>query len=172
MKTSIKNVNRIFILALVIFSFLLGFGGCAQNTDKKTTDKTSGSDTVKIKKDSIDNKVGIEILRKEFKTGDDKDSKDYNVFVYKLTNNTAKEIKEIEADVMLTDAAGNEIKKVKIAFVDKIPSKVAANYTALYYCNQFADPDMRLKATELKDLKYETSVVNIVYNDGTKDVKK
>ena len=147
--------------------------GCAQDSNKKSSEnKNTGSDSVKSKKDSIDSKLGIEVLRKEFQSSSDKDPKDYNVIVYKLTNNTSREIKEIEADVMINDASGNEIKKVKITFVDKLPSKSNAEYTALYYCNQFSDPDMRLKSMELKDLKFETSILAITYNDGSKDVRK
>lgn len=169
---SFKNFCTICMLIFITGIIVLVFSGCAQDSDKKTSDKKPGSDSVTTKKDSIDNKIGIEIVSKEFKPGNDKDTKDYNVVVYKLTNNTAKEIKEIEADVLINDASGSEVKKVKITFVDKLPSKASANYTALYNCNQFADPDMRLKTAEMKDLRFETSVLNIVYNDGTKDVRK
>ena len=173
MKTSIKNVNHIFIFALIVCFIVLGFAGCAQDSNKKTTEnKKTGSDSVKTKKDSIDLKVGIEVLRKEFQSGTDKDPKDYNVIVYKLTNNTAKEIREIEADVMINDTSGSEVKKVKITFVDKFPSNANTEYTALYNCNQFADPDMRFKGLELKDLRFETSVITITYKDGSKDVRK
>ncbi len=152
------------------------FGWYACSSDKSTdTDKKISKDSTKMKKDSIDSKIGIEITGKEFQNGDPtdpKDTKDHNVIIYKLSNNTGKNIKEIEADVVLNDITGNEIKKVKITFNGVIPKGTSKDYRALYNCNQFSDVDMRLKAIDTKDLRFDSNITMIAYDDGTKDVKK
>jgi hypothetical protein len=166
--------RHLFVLVIIFGCMILGWYACS--SDRSTdSDKKTGKDSMKLKKDSLDSKVGIEITGKEFQNGDPadpKDTRDHNVIVYKLTNNTDKNIKEIEADVVLNDNVGNEIKKVKITFSGMILKGTSKDYRALYYCNQFSDADMRLKTLDIKDLKFDSNVTMIIYEDGTKEVKK
>src|SRR5438128_233705 len=129
-----RKYRHVFVLIFIFFCMVIGWYACSSDGDKKTGENKTGSDSLKFKKDSLDRKIGIEMLRKEFQNADSKDNRDYNVIVYRLTNNTDKNIKEIEADVLLNDASGNEVKKVKITFNDKLPAKGNKEYKALYNC--------------------------------------
>jgi hypothetical protein len=169
-----NKYKHLFVLVFIFGCMILGWYACS--SDRSTdSDKKNSKDSTKLKKDSLDSKVGIEITGKEFQTGDPadpKDTRDHNVIVYKLTNNTDKNIKEIEADVVLNDNTGNEVKKVKITFSGLIPKGTGKEYKASYNCNQFSDVDIRLKTLDIKDLKFDSIVTMITYEDGTKEVKK
>lgn len=172
-KNSVQPILKLSILLFFVSGMLLYFTGCAQDSDKKTVDsKTTGKDSTKPKPDSIDSRIGIEIVKKDFQSADAKDTKDYNVIVYKLTNKTGKIVKEIAADLTLNDESGNEIRKVKIAFIEPIQPGASKENRALYYCNQFADADMRLKSIDMKNIKYDAYIRSLTYDDGSKEVRK
>lgn len=150
---------------------ILGWFACT--SDEKQQDKSKeNKDSVLLKNDTLNTKVGIEIINKAFQSGDPadpKDIKDYNVVVYKLSNKTPKNIRGIEADVMINNVNGNEVKKVKVYYEGNIPPGETIEYKALYAYNKFSDKDIALKNVDLKDIKYDTAVLIIMYTDGTKE---
>jgi hypothetical protein len=44
-------------------------------------------------------------------------------------------------------------------------------FKGLYSFNAFSDKDIKLKDTELKDMKFDSKVTTIIYEDGTKETK-
>ena len=162
-----------FKILIIILVFLL-FNGCKQETsdNKNTVDTTKKSTKTKI--NNLKGKVNIEITGKDFQHGDPKDpadAKDYNVIVYKMTNNTGKEIRQVEADVSINDLASKEIKKVSISYIEGIPVKDSREYKGLYNFNAFNDKDAALKSTDLKNIKYDIDLVSITYRDGTVEME-
>jgi hypothetical protein len=118
---------------------------------------------------TANSKLKIEIINKEFQNSSSADPKEYNVVLYKLTNNTSKNMKEIEADVVIYDLSGKEIKKLKISELEVIPANASKEYKALYGYNAFSDKDAALKNTEMKNIKFESNIIKIIYQDGTKE---
>jgi hypothetical protein len=152
---------------------ILGWYACTSDEKPEDKSKENKKDSVLPKNDTLNAKIGIEIINKDFQTGDPadpKDIKEYNVMVYNLTNNTNKNIRGIEADVMINNKInGNEVKKVKVYYEGNIPAGGTVGYKALYPYNKFSDKDIALKNVDLKDIKYDSSVLIIMYTDGVKE---
>lgn len=114
-------------------------------------------------------KVGIEITKKGFQ--------DMNIMagIYeaqvtmnlKFINRTNKDIRGVEGTVTYYDIFGNKIKAVGISYDKGIPKNGFKVWESGVEYNQFSDEDVKLKDTELKDLKYKWETSTIVYADGT-----
>jgi hypothetical protein len=152
----------------VICIFFIGLAGCGSDKNKPVENKQTGT----FQKDSLDAKVSIEIASKEFQTASASDPKEYVVIVYRLMNNTNKTIKGLDADVQINDESGNEIKKVKIMEAEQMVPGADKQYKALYSYNAFSDKDVKLKSIDLKNIKFDSKVLTIIYEDGTIDGKK
>lgn len=164
--------KHIFVLAFILTCMVTGWYACSTNKDNKLKngkDTESSKDSTKPKNDSLNSKVKIEIINKEFQNSSTADPKDYNVIVYKLTNNTGKNMKEIEADATIYDLSGNEIKKLKITELEAIPANTSKEYKALYSYNAFSEKDVNLKNTDLNSIRFDSNVLLILYEDGTKE---
>lgn len=159
---------KLYLLLTFIFVTIYG---CSSNDKNKSTDNKNDSLKSTTQTDSLDMKIGINIAGKEFQTASASDPKEYVVIIYKLINNTKKRVKVVEADVIIRDAAGNEIKKVKIMDNEPISAGIEKEYKALYNYNAFSDKDVALKNVELKDIKFESDVLTIIYDDGSRDTK-
>ena len=166
-----QRFRHIFVLAFIAICMFAGWYACTSDNapDKNKTQDTTKK-TIKPKNDSLNKKVGIEISGKDFQHGDPKDpkdTKDYNLIVYKLTNNTDKNIRQVEADIVISDLSGNEVKKVKIAYIEGIPANGSKEYRALYNYNAFNEKDAAMKSMDIKSIKFDSNVLRIEYHDGT-----
>jgi len=171
----VMNLNFIknqTVFPIILVALVLYLTGCKQQVKPQ---QETGKDSTRTKapqNDTLNAKLKIEIINKEFQSSTASDPKDYNVVTYKLTNNTAKNMKEIDADVVISDLSGNVIKKIKINELDVIAAGDSRDYKALYSCNAFSNKDMALKNMELKNIKFESTVLSITYQDGTKETFK
>jgi len=163
--------KHIYVIAFILTCMVTGWYACStkDNKLKNSKDTELSKDSTKPKNDSLNAKVRIEIISKEFQNSSAADPKDYNIIVYKLTNNSNKNMKEIEADAMIYDLSGNEIKKLKITELEVVPANTSKEYRALYSYNAFSDKDVNLKNTDLKSIKFDSNVLLIMYEDGTKE---
>ena len=162
-----------YILTLLFICTISGLYGCNSNNDSNNNKTQDSSKTVKPKNDVLNEKVTIEVKNKASQHGDPKDPKDardYNAITYKLTNNTDKDIRQVEADVMIEDLAGDEIKPVSISYIEGIPAKGNIEYKGLYNYNAFNEKDVLLFSTDIKSLKFNSNIVRIGYRDGSIDV--
>lgn len=159
------------ILVLIVFLMII-LNGCKTQDKLQQKEGRDSSGTIKSpQSDSLNAKVKIEIISKEFQTSTAADPKGYIVIIYKLTNNTNKKIKEVEADVIIYDEHKNEIKKVKIIDNELMDAGLEKEYKGLYSFNAFSDKDAGLKNLEFKNMKFESKVLMIVYEDGTKETR-
>jgi hypothetical protein len=156
---------HLFVLIFIIIALLSSCADRTSDTNKNIT-QDSSKNTLKPKNDSLNKKVSIEITGKDFQHGDPKDTndiKDYNVIIYKLTNNTDNSLRQVEADVVINDLSGNEVKKVKINYIEGIPAHSGKEYRALYNFNAFNEKDAALKSMDLKSIKFDSNILNIGY---------
>ena len=170
----IKSKNDCFFISLyIMLSMILGLNGCKTEDKNKLAEdkKTDTLSNLKTEKDSLDIKVGIDITGKEFQPASASDPKNYVVIIYKLMNNTNKKIKGVEADVMIFDLNGDEIKKLKIFDNELMAAGAEKKYRGLYSFNAFSDKDVKLKDIDLKNMKFESKVMMIIYEDGSKETR-
>ncbi len=172
-----KKYKKCFLSVILSGIIILLFSGLYGCKSDNTSDNKNSLDTtkaiIKPKSDSLNKKIGIEITGKDFQHGDPKDPtdvKDYNVIIYKLTNNTPKNLRQIDADVTITDLSGNTIKDVKIAFIEGISAGGSKEYRGLYHFNAFNEKDAAFKSQQLKNLMFVTNIMRIEYQDGTTEL--
>jgi len=165
-----RKFHHIFVLMYIIICMIIGWYACTSDSDNKVKD-TKSVDSLKNqttpKNDSLNSKIGIDIIGKEFQSSSAADPKDYVVIIYKLINNTNKSVRAVEADVIIYDASGNEVKKLKITDNELMDAGAEKQYKALYNYNAFSDKDVALKNVELKNIKFKSNVLKITYQDGT-----
>ena len=179
-----KKINHFFlkaqslVLLAFFFSSLSYWVGCKPETNpdinKKIT-QDSITSKVKPKNEILNQKATVEITNKEIQNGDPKDPKDIKdhlLVTYKLTNNTDKNIKQLDADIILNDLAGNELKKLKISYIEGIPAMGYKEYKGLHNFNVFNEKDALLKSLDLKSIKYDVNITGITYQDGTTEPVK
>jgi len=162
-------LSRVFILTSSFIVILTGLNACKSDNDNQSVTKDS-TKTGKIKNEDINKRVTIEITGKELQHGDPKipsDTRDYIALTCKITNNASKEIKQVEADMMINDLAGNELKKVTISYLGSIPVKGNIEYRGLYSYNAFNEKEVMLKSVDAKSIKIDVNIVRIGYRDGT-----
>ena len=86
-----------------------------------------------------------------------------------ITNNTNKAVQGIEGIVKIKDLFGKEITKLECDFTGHIIQSGEAfkNDEMAVKINPFMSDDMQLYTTDFKDLKFEYTVKQIVFEDGT-----
>lgn len=131
-------------------------------TPQKTEDADSGNEKTK----QLQEKVGLEITKKTFFKGDFKDQIQMDL---KFTNKTDKNIKGVQGVVTFYGIFDNEITSSKISYDQGISVGQSKIWKSGMDYNRFIDRDVKLKDTELKDLRYEWKVNMIVYENGDKE---
>lgn len=86
-----------------------------------------------------------------------------------ITNNTDKAVQGIEGVVRIKDLFDKEIMKLECDFTGHIiqPGEAFKNDEMAVKINPFMSDDMQLYTTDYKDLKFEYTVKQIVFEDGT-----
>lgn len=171
------------IFALIVLALVLGSTSNTQNTQQPTQEKKqlesslqqgganqmvpANTEQAKIELQ----KVTLEITDKGFHQADYMSGsyQDQITMSLKFTNNTDKEIRGVEGTLTFYDIFDNEISTKSISYDKEIPAKESKIWESGIDYNQFMDEDVKLKNTELKNLKYKWNVSTIVYVDGNKD---
>lgn len=87
----------------------------------------------------------------------------------KVTNKTDKTVKGVKGILTIYDLFGAEICRMQSDFTGKDipPNKYVTFDDYRFDVNEFLDTDMKIYNTDFADLKFEYSVDNIVYSDGS-----
>jgi hypothetical protein len=88
---------------------------------------------------------------------------------FKFINNTSKDIKGVDGVAIFYDIFDNKIKSLNISYDKGIPADTPKIWEAGFDYNQFMSEDIKLKNTDLENLKYEWKINTIVFEDGTKE---
>jgi hypothetical protein len=115
---------------------------------------------------SENDKVNLIIEKKGIFEGDFSDQITMN---FKFTNNTDKDIKGVDGVITFYDIFDNEIKKLNISYDKGITVDTPKTWEAGFDYNQFMDEDIKLKNTDLENLKYKWKINTIVFDDGSKE---
>jgi len=111
-------------------------------------------------------KVGLEITAKDFKQID---YRDYITMTFKFINNTDKDIKGVEGTITFYDIFDNKISETGLGYDEGIPANESSVWKSGMNYNEFMEENVKLKNTELENLKYKWEVKTIIYSDGTKE---
>lgn len=93
----------------------------------------------------------------------------YCTMVFQITNNTNKDIQGVEGNLAVKDLFNKEIGTMGCDFTGQvIPSgQTVTEDKMTYEVNEFNDNDTKFYLTDFKDLKFEYTVTQIVFTDGT-----
>jgi hypothetical protein len=111
-------------------------------------------------------KVNLAVEEKGYFEGD---FLDQITMKLKFINNTGKDIKGIEGVVIFYDIFDNEIKTLDISYDKGVEVDVPKIWDAGFDYNQFMSEDIKLKNTDLKNLKYDWAIKTVVLIDGSKE---
>lgn len=116
-------------------------------------------------------KVTLEITKKGFIAANYTSGsyQDQITMSLKFTNTIDKEIRGVEGVLTFYDIFDNKISVIKVNYVKGIPANSSKIWEEKIDYNQFIDEDVKLKNTELKDLKYKWEVSTVIYTDGSKE---
>ncbi len=182
---SLSNKHGVILalVAVIILAIIMGSVASAQRSAKITKEKeelssslqqggTSQTNTVNTEQAKTENKkVTLEITNKGFHEADymSGDYQDQITMDLKFTNNTDKEIRGVEGVLTFYDIFDNKISATKVSYDKGIPANESKVWKSGTDYNQFMDEDVKLRNTELKDLKYKWEVSTIIYADGSKE---
>ena len=171
------------LVAIILLAIIMGSVSSAQHLSNVAKEKKELSDSLQqggTNKNTATNseqakletkKVTLEITSKSFHQADimSGDFQDQITMDLKFTNETDKEIKGVEGTITFFDIFDNKISALQISYDKGIPVGQSKVWKSGMDFNQFMDENIKLKDTELKDLKYKWEVSTIVYADGSKE---
>jgi len=171
------------LVAIILLAIIMGSVSSAQHSANVAKEKEELSNSLQQGGTNQNNttnpeqakpeikKVTLEITSKSFHEADimSGDYQDQITMDLKFTNETDKEIKGVEGVLTFFDIFDNKISATKISYDKGIPASQSKVWKSGMDFNQFMDEDIKLKNTELKDLKYKWEVSTIIYADGTKE---
>lgn len=173
----ILSLVVIFLLAIVMGSLpepkqvtkFTKEGGLGESSQQGGTNQNSTANFGQVGIGA--KKVNLEIISKGFHEADflSGDYQDQITMELKFTNKTNKEIRGVEGLLTFYDIFDNKISTTKISYDEGIPANESKVWKARKDYNQFMEGDVKLKNTELKNLKYKWEVLTIIYADGSKE---
>jgi len=178
---SVANKHGI-ILALagvILLTLIFGVAANMRSTSKFLPGKadlqqagnTNSQTEPAPKINNVESKVKLEIISKDFNPADIMTGiyQDAISFKMNLINTTDKAITGVEGTVTFYDIFDNEIKAISLSYDKGIPINGIKEWDGQINYNQFMDEDVKLKDTDLKNLRYKWEVKTIIYDDGSKD---
>jgi len=171
------------LVTIILLAIIMGSVSSAQHSanvakEKETlknslqqggTSQTNIANTEQAKTET--KKVTLEITKKGFNAADYMSGsyQDQITMSLKFTNTTDKEVRGVEGALTFYDIFDNKISATKVSYDKGIPANGSKVWESGTDYNQFMDEDIKLKNTELKDLKYKWEVSTIIYADGSKE---
>jgi hypothetical protein len=114
--------------------------------------------------------VSLSVYGKDFQPADFEAGRPYDYVVLKCAyeNSSGKNIRAFKGKVLFTDLFGAEIFSSGITISDPIEAGKKATWTGSIHYNQFMANHMKLRNTDLKDMKVVWNPSSIIFEDGTK----
>ena len=113
--------------------------------------------------------VSLVVVSKSFHQAtfeDDDVHSDVNVSC-KFTNNSTQDIRATDGVIDFDDLFGHLIETVHITLSKPIPAGQTITWDGSIDYNEFMDKDVKLRNTDLQDMKINFSVNSVIYADGT-----
>ncbi len=154
---------------IIIFLILYSIGHAslkqARVNANLSSANTSATNSSAVKPD-LSQKVTVELLKKDFVQGT---YQDQITLQFKLTNTTEKDIQGVDGVTTFYDIFDKEITAQNLSYDKGIPKNSSRIYDAAIDYNQFMDEHVKLKDTDIKNLKMKWQANTIIYQDGTKE---
>jgi len=180
---SSKHGVILSVVALIALTIIVGVISSAESATKEAKEKvalsqslqqggTPQTDTTSQEpKTNQVNKVSLEIVKKGFYEADYTSGsyQDQITMDLKFTNETDKDMKGVEGTLTFYDIFENQIKTISVGYDKTIPAHQSKVWKSGIDYNQFMDDEVKLKDTELSNLKYKWNVKTIIYSDDSKE---
>lgn len=168
-------LSLVAVMVLAIIMSLISSTQHAVNVAREKGDlrdslqQGSVAQTVTIKEGA--RKVILEITNKDFYEADWRSGsyQDQILMGFKFSNETEKDMRGFEGVLTFYDIFDNKISATKISYDEGLPMRESKVWEAGMNYNQFMDEDVKLKNTELKNLKYRWEVETIIYADDSRE---
>jgi hypothetical protein len=114
--------------------------------------------------------VNLSVYEKSYRPADTDAGtyQDYIVIKCAYENTSGKDIRAFRGKVRFTDLFGREIYESGLTISDPIKAEAKATWTGSIKYNQFIDEDVKLKNTDLKDMRAEWLPQSVIFADGSK----
>ncbi|PNV63917.1 hypothetical protein C0033_00880 [Clostridium sp. chh4-2] len=138
------------------------------DSEKKRADSLQESIN-KIEEETVLQEGDISVVVTDKSSTVGKYSQLYCPLIFDVTNHTDKDIQGIEGILTIKDLFGKEIISSECDFTGQTLSvgQTVTIDSLRFSVNQFMDDHMKLYNTDYKDLKFEYTVTQIVFTDGT-----
>lgn len=160
------------LVGVIVLAIILGSMSSNKNVDLDRELK-SGRDsetTATLTSTDKSQKVDLEITKKGFESADYMNiMRDSISMEIKFTNKTDKDIKGVQGVIIFYDIFDKKIQGVNISYDKGVPKNGNKLYNASLDYNEFIDENIKLRMTDLKNLKYAWELKTIIYDDGTKE---
>jgi len=114
--------------------------------------------------------VNLSVYQKSYRPADpDAGSyEDYVVIKCAYENTSGKDIRAFTGKLRFTDLFGSEIYQSGLTISDPIRTGAKTTWVGSIKYNQFVDEDVRLRNTDLKDMRVEWLPQAVIFADGSK----
>ncbi len=147
-----------------------GLKGISGIVSGKTTAEQNAPVDDAAASNKLREKIDVVVTSKKFEpvNVENHSYQDYITFVFKFSNKTTQNIRGVEGTVIFYDIFQNEIKRTNISY-DETPILANSDKTwiASINYNQFMESDIKLKNTDLENMKYIWLPRTIIYQDGS-----
>lgn len=173
-----KHGVIISIVAIIILALIVGIASVTQDSLNQAREKASlknslqqGGTSQPTIQNQGENKVNLEVTKKGFNEADytNGNYQDQITMELKFTNNTDKDIKGVEGTLTFYDIFDNKISATSVGYDKSIQARQSKTWESGTDYNQFIDEDIKLRNTDLENLKYKWEVTTIIYTDGSKE---
>jgi hypothetical protein len=114
--------------------------------------------------------VNLSVYEKSYRPADlDAGSyQDYVVIKCAYENTSSKDIRAFRGKLRFADLFGSEIYQSGLTISDPIKAGAKATWIGTIKYNRFIDEDVKLKNTDLKDMRVEWVPLSVIFTDGSK----
>jgi len=165
-------LSLVGVIALVIvMGTITGMQNISKKIEEKENLQQGGENQTSTQNQTQSDRISLEIIKKGFVEANYESGnyQDKITMDLKFTNKTGKNIKGFEGVLVYFDIFDNQITGNKITYDEGIPAHESKIWKTERDYNQFMDEDIKLKDTDLNNLKYEWKVKTIIYEDDTKE---
>jgi hypothetical protein len=113
--------------------------------------------------------INLSVYGKSFRGSDPMESSydDYVVFKCAYENTSGRDIRAFKGKLRFTDLFGSKIYMTGLTISDPIKAGTKATWVGSIKYNQFLDADVKLRNTDLNDMKVEWLPTSVIFTDGT-----
>lgn len=165
------------LVGILVLVIIVGSVSSAQHTRQAANEKEALSNSLQQgavaapAPITTPSKVTLEITKKDFYEHNYQDMtyEDKINMSLKFTNQTDKDIQGVQGILTFYDIFDTKISATQVSYDKPIKAHESKVWESSLDYNEFVDEDVKLRNTELSNLKYKWEIATIVYADGSKE---